>query len=197
VASTDFTLSSAGEKLPAALKLQRRPTKFWSNEMDKIEALDLGPIKFKLMDEDDGEGWSLTRANVAEREYKRFLILNRDSEGTIVPSKEIDTFWHYHILDTAKYAEDCDAVFGKFLHHFPYFGLRGADDAANLETAFAYTKATYESRFGEPMLRSAAETNLGGSSGCGAVVCSVGSCNDGDINAHVRPTVTFQPATMH
>ncbi len=112
--------------------------------MDAVEALDLGPIKFKLMDEKDGEGWSFERVNLVEKEYRRFLILNRDSQGTVVPSKEIDKFWHYHILDTAKYAEDCNAIFGKFLHHFPYFGLRGDEDAANLKAAFEQTKIEYE-----------------------------------------------------
>lgn len=166
--------------------------------MDTIEALDLGPIKFKLMDPEDGEGWTLDRANAVEKEYKRFLTLNRDSEGTIVPSKEIDTFWHYHILDTAKYAEDCDAVFGKFLHHFPYFGLRGDDDAAALEAAFEHTKIMYERRFGEPMLRGPAHASAGDCCGCGQVVCSVGSCNDGiAINSQVRPTVEPRSALLH
>src|SRR5438132_6353874 len=92
-----------------------RPEKRWmlarSNDMDPVEGLDLGPIKFKLMDKEDGEGWSLDRVTVAEKEYKRFLILHREHAGTVVPSKEIDKFWHYHILDTAKYAEDCDLLF--------------------------------------------------------------------------------------
>jgi hypothetical protein len=158
--------------------------------MDSVESLDLGPIKYKLMDPQEGEGWSLEEVTSAEREYKRFLILNRENEGTtIVPSKKIDKFWHYHILDTAKYADDCDAIFGKFLHHFPYFGLRGEDDAANLRAAFEATKATYKARFGEEMLATSTKS-AGECCGCGSVVCSVGSCNDGyEVRPEMRPSL--------
>jgi len=35
----------------------------------------------------------------------------------------VDAFWDQHILDTRKYAEDCAAAFGHFLHHYPYSGM--------------------------------------------------------------------------
>jgi hypothetical protein len=60
----------------------------------------------------------------------------------------VDKFWHGHILDTMKYAEDCQRVFGYFLHHFPYFGMRDAEDAANLANAAATTRRLYEQEFG-------------------------------------------------
>ena len=41
-----------------------------------------------------------------------------------------------HILDTRKYAADCEAAFGHFVHHFPYLGLRGEEDTKALEAAF-------------------------------------------------------------
>jgi hypothetical protein len=72
-------------------------------------------------------------------------------ETTVAPSKEIDKFWHAHILDTMKYAEDCQQVFGYFLHHFPYFGLRGADDAAQLAQAGEEMERLYRQEFGESM----------------------------------------------
>jgi hypothetical protein len=60
----------------------------------------------------------------------------------------VDKFWHGHILDTLKYAEDCDVIFGRFLHHFPYFGMRGAEDAANLARAGEVTQRLYLQEFG-------------------------------------------------
>jgi hypothetical protein len=51
-------------------------------------------------------------------------------------------------LDTQKYQEDCERVFGYFLHHFPYFGMRGEEDAENLKHAWAESCALYEKRFG-------------------------------------------------
>jgi hypothetical protein len=122
-----------------------------------IQALDLGPIKLKLMDPEEGQGWSREYVERMELAYRRFLILMvKYPEQTIAPIKDVDKFWHGHILDTMKYAEDCQNVFGYFLHHFPYFGMRGEQDAANLRAASANMHALYESEFGEPLPSNAA-----------------------------------------
>src|SRR3954466_13556889 len=119
-----------------------------------IEALDLEPIKFKLMDPDEGEGWTRSQVDRIEVACRRFLtLLVKYPDTTIAPSKEIDKFWHGHILDTMKYAEDCEKVFGYFLHHFPYFGMRGAEDAAKQEQADQDMHRLYKQEFGEPMSR--------------------------------------------
>ena len=116
----------------------------------KINALDLAPIKFKLMDTEEGHGWSREYADRIETEYKRFLtLLVKHPEASIAPSKEVDKFWHGHILDTMKYAEDCKNVFDYFLHHFPYFGMRGSEDAANLAAAADTMKRLYRQEFGD------------------------------------------------
>lgn len=115
-----------------------------------VEQLDLGPIMFKLVHGDEGPKWSIAQVQVAERWYKRFLILNlKYPNAVIVPNKIIDQFWHQHILDTRKYAQDCESVFGAFLHHFPYFGIRDEQDARNLGHAFQQTKELFRSEFGE------------------------------------------------
>ena len=114
-----------------------------------IEVLDLDPIKLKLMDSEEGQGWSREYADRMEMAYKRFLtLLATHPEETLAPSKDVDKFWHGHILDTLKYAEDCDKLFGTFLHHFPYFGMRGAEDAANLAKAAENTRRLYRQEFG-------------------------------------------------
>lgn len=117
--------------------------------IEAIFALDLDPIKFKLMDKKEGLGWTREKADWMELEYRRFLALSaKYPEEAIAPSTEVDKFWHGHILDTMKYAEDCQNVFGYFLHHFPYFGMRDAEDAASLAQAAAKTKRLYEQEFG-------------------------------------------------
>jgi hypothetical protein len=127
-----------------------------------IAALDLEPIKVKLMHAESGEGWSLQRANAVEFEYRRFLILMKKfpNEQT-APLVDVDTFWHYHILDTMKYAADCDAVFGHFLHHFPYLGLRGEDDEAAHVRVGMRMKELYEETFGEDYVRAAPTAHSG------------------------------------
>jgi len=163
-----------------------------------IDQLDLGPIKVKLM-RPDGENWSLEQVNVVEKWYKRFLLLNyKYPQVSIVPTKAIDTFWHYHILDTMKYADDCQNVFGNFLHHFPYFGMRGAEDAKNLKSAFDKTKDLFQSEFGESITAlheffssndSEAPAACEGTE-CGGTACGSSNC-DGGVSAgnfSERPT---------
>src|SRR5712691_4475396 len=114
-----------------------------------IQALDLDPIKLKLMDREEGQGWSREYADGMELGYKRFLtLLVTHPAETIAPSKDVDKFWHGHILDTLKYADDCQNIFGNFLHHFPYFGMRGEEDAKNLAAAAANMKRLYQQEFG-------------------------------------------------
>jgi hypothetical protein len=121
-----------------------------NTDFNAIAELDLEPIKVKLMHPASGEGWTLEHANAIEAEYRRFLILMKKyPHEQTAPLVDVDTFWHYHILDTLKYAADCEAVFGYFLHHFPYIGLRGEDDTAAHERLGQRMKELYQTTFGE------------------------------------------------
>jgi hypothetical protein len=122
-----------------------------------IEALDLTLIKFKACRNEDGYGWSAGYADSMEVAYKRYLMLHaRHPELTLAPEQDVDRFWHMHILDTRKYAADCEATFGYFLHHFPYLGLRGEEDAKALQAAYLEMQRLSAEEFGEPAAKSAA-----------------------------------------
>ena len=117
----------------------------------RIAAMDLSMVKLKLMDTEEGEGWSADECTRLELEYRRYLALSLQyPDKAIVPSKLVDKFWHFHILDTQAYAEDCQRAFGYFLHHYPYFGMRGEEDAQALGMAYDDTLALYEHHFGTP-----------------------------------------------
>ena len=123
------------------------------NSTDNFEAiaeLDLDPIKVKLMHKESGEGWSLEKANAMEFEYRRFLILMKQypTEQT-APLFDVDTFWHYHILDTMKYAADCEQAFGYFLHHYPYVGMGDEDDQQFRLDSGDRMRELYEATFGD------------------------------------------------
>lgn len=119
------------------------------HDFSAIESLDLDQVKAKLMHA-SGEGWSAARANAVEREYRRFLILAKKyPDEQMSPSVDVDTFWHYHILHTMKYAADCELAFGYFLHHFPHIGERGVEDAAALQHMSDRMRAMCEETFGE------------------------------------------------
>jgi hypothetical protein len=121
--------------------------------LNKLEALDMSMIRSKLADPVEGKGWSTDDLDLAEGEYRRFLALQLMYPGEdIVPCGLVDDMWHAHILDTRAYVVDCEAIFGAFLHHFPYFGLRGPEDAADLEQAYDSTLDRYRAAFGEPTI---------------------------------------------
>ncbi|MBV9383445.1 MAG: glycine-rich domain-containing protein-like [Streptosporangiaceae bacterium] len=134
---------------------------------EQIDALDLEPITYKLMHPEPGEtAMTLAEADQRVAAYRRFLKLCVwYPEQSIVPSKAIDEVWHTHILDTAKYAADSEAVFGSFMHHFPYFGLRGTDDEATWQAAYARTRELFRLHFGTelPAGRAARGCHVGGS----------------------------------
>ena len=119
--------------------------------MPEIAGIDLEMVKMKLADGDEGLGWNQEQCDQGEVAYKRFLHLCKVYGKGIVPTKAMDFFWHYHILDTRSYIAACDEIFGGYLHHYPYFGMRGEDDAKDLKASFMKTKARYLETFGEPL----------------------------------------------
>jgi len=109
-------------------------------------------VKMKMREPEEELGWSATQVEDAEVEYKRYLTLCVKypyPQHSIVPNKIMDTMWHYHIMDTKAYHRDCQRVFGHYFHHFPYFGLRGEEDALDLRSSFDATKVYYRALFDE------------------------------------------------
>lgn len=112
----------------------------------RTACLDFSMLKEKLVEE---RGWTEEFAAEVEDLYRKFLALNaRYPDRKVCPTGPIDDFWHAHILDTRAYAADCDLLFGRFLHHFPYFGMRGPDDRADLEQTFQESVELFIIHFG-------------------------------------------------
>lgn len=120
--------------------------------LDRLaDVLNLSNVRMKLADPEEGKAYEEPQLDVMEAEYRKFLSLHLAHPDTdIVPCKLVDEIWHQHILDTQAYHEDCDVIFGSYLHHFPYFGMRSDDDASALADAYADTIARYRTAFGEP-----------------------------------------------
>ncbi|MFL6634153.1 MAG: glycine-rich domain-containing protein [Massilia sp.] len=132
-----------------------------------VMQLDLEPIKMKLMHAASGEGWSLEKANAVEKEYRRFLCLMKMyPEEDTAPLVDVDTFWHYHILDTMKYAADCEQAFGYFLHHYPYVGMGDEDDAQFRLDSGDRMRDLYEATFGETYPGAVAQAADGATAWC-------------------------------
>lgn len=158
-----------------------------SSEMKRqlhlIANLDLEPIAYKLVHPEPGvEGLSVDEADRRIALYRQYLSLIVMYPGkSIVPSKDIDDAWHTHILDTGKYAADCDAIFGFFLHHFPYLGLRGVEDEARWREQAAETHQLFKEHFGIEL--AANSSGACSDSGCGGSACDGGSCDSGSCSS--------------
>jgi hypothetical protein len=93
--------------------------------------------------------WTVTDAKHCCLLYKRFLILlQKHLPELLVPTREIDEFWHNHILYTKQYTRDCLAVFGHYLHHEP---ASETQDDQHLIDGFLVTKQYYFAEFGESL----------------------------------------------
>jgi hypothetical protein len=120
-----------------------------------VARIDLSPIN-RVLKHENPEFWTESVISETEMNYRRLLALFLLHPGApIVVNKILDDYWHQHILDTKKYAEDCDNVFGYFLHHDPYFGINGELDRRNNQEAFALTQDLWANTFGSPMISQA------------------------------------------
>lgn len=114
--------------------------------IDRVKRLDFTALKQKLVEEQE---WTPEFCGEAESLYRKFLALNaRYPDRKICPTGPIDEFWHAHIVDTRAYHQDCELVFGEYLHHFPYFGMRGPDDREALEKTFRESVELFIIHFG-------------------------------------------------
>lgn len=112
-------------------------------KLNALEGLDLQPIGTLLIQK---KQWTPEQVKEAEIAYRRFLALIILNPGeTLVPTDQIDEFWHMHILDSRKYEQDCKAVFGKYLHHDPHL----AKGTAAHTKAYERTKKIESTTYGD------------------------------------------------
>lgn len=115
--------------------------------MTIVESVDFSQMNDKLI---NFYGWSKEDVSLMSDYYKKWLVLHVVyPELATAPSVKLDEYWHMHILDTQKYMEDCQMIFGRYLHHYPYFGLEG--DKHELDNGFQLTKKLFKHHFGHDL----------------------------------------------
>ena len=93
--------------------------------------------------------WTRQDANRCCLLYKNFLyLIKKHSDENLVPTREIDEFWHNHILYTRNYVNDCLNIFGHYLHHEP---AMPEDNPEELIRNYQKTKQYYLEEFNEPL----------------------------------------------
>ncbi|WP_339140474.1 glycine-rich domain-containing protein [Pseudoalteromonas galatheae] len=88
-----------------------------TNFIERLEGLDLSRTTHRLK-----TATGMTQADCVQAEtlYRQFLILKSKYPDTpITPPQLADEVWHEHITDTQAYYNDCEHLFGRFLHHIP------------------------------------------------------------------------------
>ncbi|HYA45920.1 MAG TPA: hypothetical protein VEF92_00050 [Burkholderiales bacterium] len=129
-------------------KLTNRPVE---EALAAIETLNLESVKLRVMDPKLGEGWTREYADSIEIAYKNYLVMlvkYQDDAEDILLSEDVDEFWHTHILQTIKYTEDCETMFGKYLHHTPHVGEVTQADLDRRANLAEKTRRLYEREFG-------------------------------------------------
>lgn len=108
-----------------------------------VNSLDFSQMDSKLV---EFYGWAKEDVSLMNDYYKKWLVIHACyPELATAPSMKLDEYWHMHILDTKKYMEDCQLVFGEYLHHYPYFGLE--NDTSDLDSGFELTKELFMKHF--------------------------------------------------
>ena len=132
-------------------QLTTRPTQ---QVIAAIQALDLEPVKTRMIDAVRGEGWTREYADSIEVAYKNFLTMlvkYPEDADDIALSEDTDEFWHTHILQTIKYANDCQEVFGNFLHHSPHLEDITPAYLEKKDASVDKTRRLYEMEYGAGM----------------------------------------------
>jgi len=130
----------------------RLTTKPTQDAIAAIQALDLEAVKSRVMDAELGEGWTRQYADSIEAAYKTYLTMlvkYPDHAEDILLSKDVDEFWHTHILQTRKYSDDCRKAFGNYLHHEPHVGERTPADHEKRIALAETTRRLYQQEFGD------------------------------------------------
>ena len=94
-------------------------------------------------------GWTLSFAQEAILEYKKFVYLAVRAKHPVTPSPKVDQVWHLHLSYTKSYWEEmCGEILKAPLHHNPTAGGE-TEDRKYLEQ-YKRTLSSYEHAFGGP-----------------------------------------------
>ena len=118
----------------------------WTEKKKYIEQIDFSATMNKLaglvMPQPYGYTWdyqSVHRAVCRYRKYLFILVKYRDQYKEIPPTFEIDEIWHNHILDTRQYTENCEVLYGEYIHHNPWLFMKD-DKTQDFEKMFRLSK---------------------------------------------------------
>lgn len=109
------------------------------DKLTKIDDFDLSPVTARI----EREGYS--NAAELEGEFRKFAKLwVLEPNQMAVPSEMVDPYWHAFVLDTPRYREFCNTVFGTFIDHNPNVTKEV------VQSPYQLTLEAYARHFGQP-----------------------------------------------
>jgi len=147
---------------------QFRPlTSIEEKALGMIEVYDFGKVRDRVLK--DG-AVSLEEVDDAIVEFRRFLaLICLGNSGLAMMSGAVDEIWHAFILHTRDYADFCQQVRGRFIHHQPASESTPVPDSS--KSAFV---EAYHSTFG------AIPAIWGKAADCDYAKCGFAGCSGDD-----------------
>lgn len=109
-------------------------------------------LRASYRSDDFPRDWSHDQRAHALVRYQKWLGLKiANATVRLAPTRDIDLFWHLHMLSPVAYFRDCKRYFGRLLDHDGGFG-KDPSEVDQLRTIFEQTARLWESSYGEPYL---------------------------------------------
>jgi hypothetical protein len=115
--------------------------------MNMINEIDLSRVSRRVAK--DHPEWAQERVDAAVVEYRKYLCMVKAGYSNLSPCLDVDEVWHAHILFTVDYMNDCNKVFGFFLHHVPFDEEAPEQEKEQQARGYRRTVVAYRKLFGE------------------------------------------------
>lgn len=107
-------------------------------------------LRASYRSDDFPQDWTQEQRSIALARYVKWLGAKRaNPTARLAPTRDIDLFWHLHMLSPVAYFHDCKRLFGRLLDHDGGFG-KDAGELPELKQVFLATAELWESQYQEP-----------------------------------------------
>ncbi len=109
-------------------------------------------LRASYRSDDFPKDWSREQREAALDRYRKWLGLKLSNPtARLAPTRDIDLFWHLHMLAPVAYFRDCKRYFGRLLDHDGGFG-KDPSEVAELDSVLRATAELWERTYGIPYL---------------------------------------------
>ena len=145
--SVGLNRSSLGDVGPGGLVklIKLKLSDFHRDKVEQIDGFDYGPISKKVNRDLNGVPQTYLD-NGIENLKLYYVVALLDPANRHAVSRQVDPFWHAHVLFTRPYSDFCQHLYGHYIHHTPL----DPDDkkmVAHVTKLYIYTLEIYKKIF--------------------------------------------------